>query len=159
MKGPTPATGAMGIPSEFPDPPNPPYRPENVDGKFRGPLAVRLALANSVNIPAIKTIQFAGVQDTIETAHRMGITTLNRKDTYGLSLTLGGGGRGRLAGAGRRRPAPARRGVGRWRRRAPARPRLRGGGGRGGGRRRAPPPPPRRARRGRPTPTRAPSPP
>ncbi|MDP2728179.1 MAG: transglycosylase domain-containing protein, partial [Dehalococcoidia bacterium] len=91
LKGYAPATVLMDIPSEFPNPPNPPYKPENVDGKFRGPLPIRLALANSVNIPAIKAIQFAGVEDTIETAHRMGITTLNLKDTYGLSLTLGGG--------------------------------------------------------------------
>lgn len=91
LKGYSPSTVLMDIPSEFPDAPNPIYKPENVDGKFRGPLSIRLALANSVNIPAIKTIQFAGVEDTIETAHRMGITTLNRKNTYGLSLTLGGG--------------------------------------------------------------------
>jgi 1A family penicillin-binding protein len=91
MKGYTPATMLLDIPSEFPNPPNPPYKPENVDGKFRGPILIRQALANSVNIPAVKTLQFAGVQDVIDTAHRMGITTLNRKNTYGLSLTLGGG--------------------------------------------------------------------
>lgn len=91
MKGYSPATVLMDVPSEFPDAPNPIYRPENVDGRFRGPLPIRLALANSVNIPAIKALQFAGIQDTIDTAHRLGITSLNRKSTYGLSLTLGGG--------------------------------------------------------------------
>ncbi len=91
MKGYSPATVLMDVPSEFPNPPHPPYRPENVDGKFLGPISVRLALANSVNIPAIKALQYAGVEDTIDTAHRMGITTLNQEGAYGLSLTLGGG--------------------------------------------------------------------
>ncbi|MDP2659992.1 MAG: PASTA domain-containing protein, partial [Dehalococcoidia bacterium] len=87
----TPATILMDVPSEFPNAPHPPYRPENNDNKFRGPLSIRQALSNSVNVPAIKALQFAGVQDTIDTAHRMGITSLDRSGDYGLSLTLGGG--------------------------------------------------------------------
>lgn len=80
---PPPPTVLMDVPSEFPYPPSLPYEPENVDGTFRGPLSIRLALANSVNIPAIESLQLAGVDDTTGTAHRMGITTLNRKGTYG----------------------------------------------------------------------------
>ncbi len=68
------------------------YRPRNYDGSFRGPLSIREALANSINVPAVKALAYAGVQDTIETAHDMGITTLKGgADRYGLSLTLGGG--------------------------------------------------------------------
>ncbi len=91
LKGYTPATVLMDVPSEFPNAPHRPYKPENNDNKFRGPLTIRQALSNSVNVPAIKTLQFAGVQDTIDTAHRMGITSLERSGDYGLSLTLGGG--------------------------------------------------------------------
>src|SRR3989344_5778859 len=68
------------------------YQPRNYDGTFQGPLPIREALANSINIPAVKTLAYAGIQDVIDTAHDMGITTLNDgPDRYGLSLTLGGG--------------------------------------------------------------------
>ncbi len=68
------------------------YRPRNYDGSFRGPMSVREALGNSINVPAVKTLAYAGVQETIDTAHDLGITTLKGgADRYGLSLTLGGG--------------------------------------------------------------------
>ena len=100
----TPATLIWDVPSEFPpsgDPndPRPPYKPVNYDERFHGPVTVRGALANSYNVPAVKTLDFVGIYDDPETpaedglvpfARRMGITTLNRDD-YGLSLTLGGG--------------------------------------------------------------------
>ncbi len=97
-KGWTPATLIWDVPSEFPpsgDPNDPraPYIPNNYDGKFHGPVTVRIALANSFNIPAVKTLQFVGVygdNGMIAMAKRFGFTSLNRDD-YGLSLTLGGG--------------------------------------------------------------------
>lgn len=103
-KGWTPATLIWDVPSEFPpsgDPNDPrdPYKPVNYDEKFHGPVTVRTALANSYNVPAVKTLDFVGIYDDPETeieegliafAHRLGITTLNRND-YGLALTLGGG--------------------------------------------------------------------
>ena len=97
-KGWTPATLIWDVPSEFPpsglaNDPNPPYVPNNFDHKFHGPLTVREALANSYNIPAVKTLQFIGVYGDggmIKMAQRVGITSLTRDD-YGLSLTLGGG--------------------------------------------------------------------
>ncbi|MEJ2412290.1 MAG: transglycosylase domain-containing protein [Anaerolineales bacterium] len=103
-KGWTPATLIWDVPSEFPpsgDPNDPrdPYKPVNYDGRFHGPVTVRTALANSYNVPAVKTLDFVGIYDDPETeqeeglvafAQRMGISTLNRND-YGLSLTLGGG--------------------------------------------------------------------
>ncbi|MBI2911314.1 MAG: transglycosylase domain-containing protein [Chloroflexi bacterium] len=91
LKGYTPATVLLDAPSSFPDGINPPYRPESVDGKYRGRVTVRDALASSLNIPAVRALQFAGVQETINVAHRMGINDLNRHNWYGLSLTLGGG--------------------------------------------------------------------
>ena len=97
-KGWTPATLIWDVPSQFPpsgDPndTHPPYIPNNYDNKFHGPVTVRTALANSYNIPAVKTLQFVGVygdHGMIAMAQRLGITSLTRND-YGLSLTLGGG--------------------------------------------------------------------
>lgn len=103
-KGWTPATLIWDIPSQFPpseDPydTSPPYVPVNYDGKFHGPVTVRSALANSFNIPAVKTLQYIGINDNPNTpredgflafARRIGITTLTQP-FYGLSLTLGGG--------------------------------------------------------------------
>lgn len=103
-KGWTPGTLIWDVPSEFPpsgDPNDsrPPYKPVNYDDRFHGPVTVRTALANSYNVPAVKTLDFVGIYDNPDTpaedgfisfAERMGITTLSRND-YGLSLTLGGG--------------------------------------------------------------------
>lgn len=89
-KGWTPATLIWDVPVEYPDGVNPPYRPQNYDRKFHGPVVVREALGNSYNVPAVKALQFAGLPDMLEMSRRLGITTLTRQD-YGLSLTLGGG--------------------------------------------------------------------
>jgi penicillin-binding protein 1C len=86
----TPATMVMDVRRSFPDPPNPPYVPENYDRKYHGSVRLRQALARSYNIPAVWTLQQAGVRNVINTAHRLGITTLNG-DFYALALTLGGG--------------------------------------------------------------------
>lgn len=68
-----------------------PYIPRNYDGKFHGVLTMREALAQSLNVPAVKTLELVGIDDTIAMAHRLGITTLNERKRYGLSLVLGGG--------------------------------------------------------------------
>ncbi len=91
-KGWTPGTVLLDNLTAFPNPGQAPYIPKDYDGKERGWVTVREALANSLNIPAVKALQFAGVQDVIDTAHKMGIKGLNRgTDWYGLALTLGGG--------------------------------------------------------------------
>jgi len=89
-QGYTPATMIMDVRTSFPDDPNPPYVPENHDRRFHGPILLRQALARSLNVPAVGVLYWAGVENVLDTAHRMGINTLNR-DFYGLSLTLGGG--------------------------------------------------------------------
>jgi penicillin-binding protein 1C len=89
-QGYTAATMIMDVRTSFPNDPNPPYVPENHDRKFHGPVLLREALARSLNVPAVAMLYRAGVKNVLETAHRMGINTLNR-DFYGLSLTLGGG--------------------------------------------------------------------
>lgn len=68
-----------------------PYCPKNYDGSFRGATQVRFALGNSYNIPAVRTLAVNGLENFIEFAKRMGITTFNDPSQYGLSLTLGGG--------------------------------------------------------------------
>lgn len=67
------------------------YRPGNFDEKFIGPVHLKNALAESINIPAVKTLYLAGIEDTIKNAEAFGITTLKDRNRFGLSLVLGGG--------------------------------------------------------------------
>jgi len=67
------------------------YSPSNYDDRFRGPMTVRNALAQSVNVPAVKALYLAGIRDSINTAKKMGIESLEGADRYGLTLVLGGG--------------------------------------------------------------------
>jgi len=67
------------------------YSPVNYDGKFVGPITLRNALAQSRNVPAVKTLYLAGIQSSIKLARDMGITTLSDPNQYGLTLVLGGG--------------------------------------------------------------------
>lgn len=67
------------------------YSPVNYDDKFRGPVSLRNALAQSLNIPAVKTLYLAGIRASLKTAHDLGITTLTDSSRYGLTLVLGGG--------------------------------------------------------------------
>jgi penicillin-binding protein 1C len=68
-----------------------PYCPRNYDWGFRGPVQTRYALANSYNIPAVRVLALNGVEEFVDFASRMGITTFTDPSRYGLSLTLGGG--------------------------------------------------------------------
>ena len=67
------------------------YRPKNYDLSEHGPVTMRQALANSLNIPAVKTLYLVGVREATELAQAMGMTSLDDPDRYGLSLVLGGG--------------------------------------------------------------------
>ncbi len=66
------------------------YHPRNYDGTFRGPVTMRQALGSSLNVPSVETLYLAGVEDTIDLAQRMGISTLGDRSRFGLSLVLGG---------------------------------------------------------------------
>jgi len=68
------------------------YTPQNYDGLFRGPVALRQALAQSLNIPAIKVLLYlSGLDDTMATAKKAGITTLDNPGFFpGPSMVLGG---------------------------------------------------------------------
>lgn len=67
------------------------YSPSNYDNAFRGPVNLRNALAQSLNIPAVKVLYLAGVDASLKTARDLGISTLAGRDRYGLTLVLGGG--------------------------------------------------------------------
>lgn len=87
----TPATVIMDVATTFGVAGTKPYTPINYDGQYHGPVQVRFALANSYNIPAVKVLAISGVEDMINLATEMGITTFTEPSRYGLSLTLGGG--------------------------------------------------------------------
>jgi 1A family penicillin-binding protein len=92
----TPATLIMDVETHFPGGEGKPdYVPKNYDGKFRGPIQVRFALGNSINIAAVKILAMVGIKDVLTTAYDMGLKTLAPTEDnlrrFGLSLTLGGG--------------------------------------------------------------------
>lgn len=67
------------------------YQPHNFDELFRGPISLRDSLAQSINIPAVKALYIAGIDDVLQLLRSFGITTLTERSRYGLSLVLGGG--------------------------------------------------------------------
>ena len=91
QKGFTPDTMVFDLQTEFAVEGAESYKPRNYDGKFRGPVGFRQALAQSLNVPSVKVLYLAGVDETINLAQDMGIETLKDRSRYGLSLVLGGG--------------------------------------------------------------------
>lgn len=93
----TPATVLMDVETEFgvPEPGQEPYKPKNYDGKYRGPVQLRFALANSLNVPAVKVLALGGVRDFLQLSYNMGLSTLAPTEAnmkrFGLSIALGGG--------------------------------------------------------------------
>ncbi len=67
------------------------YNPQDYDGMYRGKVTMRSSLAQSLNIPSVELLYLAGMKDSLKTAQDLGITTLTKPDSYGLSLVLGGG--------------------------------------------------------------------
>src|ERR687885_444247 len=92
LKGWAPGTPIDDQPTCWRDTPTHQWCPGNFDSIFHGPTTVRSALGNSLNIPAVKTLDFVGVDPAIEQGTKMGITTWapDSGKTFGLSLTLGG---------------------------------------------------------------------
>ncbi len=78
-------------PISYKSPGQPVYSPVNYDGKYHGRVPLRIALASSYNIPAVKVLAANGVTNMIDLGRKMGITTWNDSSQFGLSLTLGGG--------------------------------------------------------------------
>lgn len=104
-KGFSPQTLVFDVPTEFvagdPDCPsiitplskeNPEcFNPDNFDERFRGPVSLETALAQSINVPSVKTLYLAGFDDVLKTLADFGVSTLKERWRYGLSLVLGGG--------------------------------------------------------------------
>ena len=71
------------------------YVPVNYDGKYRGPVQLRFALGNSLNVPAVKLLGMIGIRDFLQLAYEMGLDSLEPTDknmsNLGLSASLGGG--------------------------------------------------------------------
>ncbi len=67
------------------------YEPSDYDGKERGPVTIRRALQNSLNIPAVEMLYLVGVGRVLDFADQLGYTTFNDRSRFGLSLVLGGG--------------------------------------------------------------------
>jgi penicillin-binding protein 1C len=86
-----PGTVLPDVPSQFPTAePGILYSPRNYDGRFRGPLLARVALAGSENVPAVAIASEIGVPSVARVLRRLGLTTLDRNAAhYGLGLTLG----------------------------------------------------------------------
>lgn len=66
------------------------YHPQNADERYRGPITLRQALGNSLNVPSVKVLYIAGIDNSIKRAKELGITSLNNPSRFGLSLILGG---------------------------------------------------------------------
>jgi penicillin-binding protein 1C len=103
QKGYAPQTVLFDVPTEFSTDPTCPsvpdftnanracFHPQDFEGTFAGPVSMRNALAQSINIPAVKTLYLVGLSAAVANMNNFGLTTLTNPDTYGLSLTLGGG--------------------------------------------------------------------
>jgi len=87
----TTATPIIDVSTNFTLKDGTPYTPVNYDGFEHGLVSVRQALASSLNIPAVKTLQSVGIENTLNLAHRLGITSLGEAGQFDLSLALGGG--------------------------------------------------------------------
>ena len=89
--GQTPATVLADVPSHFPTAEEGVvYTPRNYDGRFRGPLRIRKALAGSENVPAVSLLAKLGPEALLRLLRNTGFDTLNRTaGYYGLGLTLG----------------------------------------------------------------------
>jgi penicillin-binding protein 1C len=91
-RGANPCTVVADVPTDFPTPTGL-YRPNNYNHRYHGPVTLRHALGNSLNVAAIKALELAGGPDAL---HRrlceLGLTTLDHTpEYYGLGLTIGNG--------------------------------------------------------------------
>ena len=66
------------------------YQPQNYDSQFKGLVTSRIALASSLNVPAVKTLSLVGIEPFLNRLRQLGIKGLNESgDFYGPSLALG----------------------------------------------------------------------
>ncbi|MPZ51001.1 MAG: penicillin-binding protein [Dehalococcoidia bacterium] len=89
MKGWSPASIVVDEPMRITDGESP-YTLANADNRYRGSVPVRTALGSSLNVPAVKALEYAGLSEVHDLAKRMGLTTLEDISNYGPAFTLGG---------------------------------------------------------------------
>ncbi len=89
-KGYSPDTILYDVVTNFSTDPAQVYEPHNYNGSELGPVSIRKALAGSLNIPAVKAIYLADINNVIDLAENLGYTTLYPRSRFGLSLVLGG---------------------------------------------------------------------
>ncbi|RRR76245.1 MAG: PBP1A family penicillin-binding protein, partial [Candidatus Viridilinea halotolerans] len=89
QRGWTPATVIWDVPTRWEAPGGVVYQPRNYDGGFHGPQRLRMALANSLNIPAVKALEHVGVPAFVDQMSQLGITTFDDPSRYGLAMALG----------------------------------------------------------------------
>jgi penicillin-binding protein 1C len=90
-QGYSPASVLPDVPMHFPTAePGVLYSPRNYDGRYRGPLLARHALAGSENVPAVALASEIGVPGLLRFFQRAGLTTFDRTAAhYGVGVTLG----------------------------------------------------------------------
>lgn len=91
-RGANPCTVVADIPTDFSTSTGL-YRPNNYNHRYHGPVSLRNALGNSLNVAAIRTLELGGGPDAL---HRrlteLGLSTLDHTpEYYGLGLTIGNG--------------------------------------------------------------------
>ncbi|MDO9301795.1 MAG: penicillin-binding transpeptidase domain-containing protein, partial [Anaerolineales bacterium] len=87
----TAASTLMDVAQTFTTKDDQPYKPVNYDGREHGFVSVREALASSLNVPAVLTLQTVGIEKALALANRLGVHSLDEPRNYDLSLALGGG--------------------------------------------------------------------
>ena len=90
-QGYTPNTTLYDVITNFSTDSGNPYTPHDYTGKELGPVSIRQALAGSLNIPAVKAIYLAGINQVLNLAENLGYSTFSDRSRFGLSLVLGGG--------------------------------------------------------------------
>jgi penicillin-binding protein 1C len=88
----SPHTILPDVPTHYAIPGAKLYSPTDYTNSFLGPVRVRIALANSLNVPAVKVLEKVGVGTFLNRLHELGFAHLNQDaEYYGLGLTLGSG--------------------------------------------------------------------
>ena len=89
-KGYTPNTVLYDVKTNFSNDPANPYEPRNYNLQEAGPITIKKALAGSLNIPAVKALYLAGLNNVISLLESFGYSTFSQRERFGLAFVLGG---------------------------------------------------------------------
>ena len=83
----TPASMVADVPMRFAS-----YTPRNYSLEYAGPVSLRRALVQSLNIPALRCVEQVGIENFVDQLRRLGFSSLNQPaDHYGLGIVVGSG--------------------------------------------------------------------